>query len=79
MFLGNIDTPDATAAGTVTSLIDFLTVKGIPLETLYGLGSDGASVMTGVHGGVGVKLRNGWDETPAYAPYLLHIHCVAHR
>lgn len=36
-----------------------------------GLGSDGASVMTGRHTGVGTRLKS--------VAFLVHTHCVAHR
>ena len=36
------------------------------------LASDGAAVMTGIHNGVGAKLRE--DN-----PHLVQVHCVAHK
>ena len=41
-------------------------------DRVIGLGSDGASVMTGKHTGVGVRLKR-------LRPALVHIHCAAHR
>ena len=42
------------------------------MTNCVGLGSDGASIMFGRKGGVGVLLAK-------EAPYLTHVHCVAHR
>ncbi len=89
-FLANINVPDASAAGITKSLIEYLKTNEIPLNSFYSLSSDGASVMTGRVSGVGVRLRDGWKEVdpvdehstvdyPPTAPYLLHVHCVAHR
>ena len=41
-------------------------------ERLVGVGTDGASVNVGVHGGLGAILKKD-------TPYLLQVHCVAHR
>lgn len=68
-FVGNFE-KDAT---TITNmLITVLTERGVPSEKILFLGSDGASVMTGVKNGVSAQLKR-------ISPYLLNIHCVAHR
>lgn len=70
--IGDIRIQDGTAETIVMEIKNKL--KGVGLETvnLVGLGSDGASVMFGKKGGVGVKLL---EDCPA----MTHIHCVAHR
>ena len=46
--------------------------RGVPASKILGLGSDGASVMTGKNKGVtGMMLRQN--------PHLVNVHCVAHR
>ena len=45
---------------------------GLDVSFIVGFGSDGASVMTGKHNGVGAKLKR--DVGHVFA-----IHCVAHR
>ena len=73
IFMGNFTVYDGTA-GTITEKVrEVLAEKGVPMEKLVGLASDGASVMTGRHTGVGVRLRGGAN------PFLVHIHCAAHR
>ena len=49
-----------------------MTEKQIPMEKITSLASDGASVMTGKHNGVGAKLRKD-------LPHFVQIHCVAHK
>lgn len=39
--------PDRTADTIVEAVRDVVDKKGIPVNRLYGLGTDGASVMTG--------------------------------
>lgn len=39
--------PDGTADTIVEAVRDVVDKKGIPVNRLYGLGTDGASVMTG--------------------------------
>lgn len=46
--------------------------KTLPFSRLMGFGSDGASVMTGRLSGVATRLHRS-------NPYLVAIHCVAHR
>ena len=70
--LGNIRIPDGTANTIVTEVINTLKTFGLQTVNLVGLGSDGASVMFGKKGGVGVQLQKD-------APMLVHVHCVAHR
>ena len=68
-FLCNEQITDCTANGIEIALIHVLTQKGITDDTvskLLGLGTDGASDMTGAK----LKRRN---------PKLTQVHCVAHR
>ena len=65
---------DGTAVGIAAELDSFLTGLGIFnwKSKLVGLGTDGASVNVGCHGGLGAILKQ-------EIPYLLQIHCIAHR
>lgn len=75
-FLGNKHITDGTAEGIKTALCQFLTDKGLiennNYSSLIGLGTDGASVMTGCRNGVGVKLKILNNK-------MVQVHCVAHR
>ena len=70
--VGNIRIPDGKAETINTEIRNTLTKLGLDVTNCVGLGSDGASVMFGRKGGLGVLL--GQD-----APLLTHVHCVAHR
>lgn len=60
-------------AMTITSAVENeCKTLGLDLNKVVGLGSDGAAVMTGTIGGVGVLLRKS-------CPSLVHVHCAAHR
>ncbi|XP_061192620.1 uncharacterized protein C17orf113-like [Saccostrea echinata] len=73
-FLCNIEisTPKADAETIVNHVITELRVKGLDVSKLVGVGTDGASVMTGRKNGVIVRLKE-------YSPALVGIHCAAHR
>jgi len=73
-FLSNMFIEKSTAnAETITHLVlQELKSKGINLQKLIGISTDGASVMTGRHNGVVKRLR---DEIPE----LIGVHCAAHR
>ena len=63
--------PDADAIVTcITKKFNELTLE---IENLKAFVSDGASVMTGVKGGVAAKLRNEFTAT------MINVHCVCHR
>lgn len=70
--VGNSRIPDGTADSIVTHVKEKVRDLGLDLRNAVGLGSDGASVMTGVKNGVGVQLLKS-------APGLVHVHCLAHR
>ena len=72
-FLKNLS--DGKAATILDTLKAVLAEKRLPhhvLSKVFGLGSDGAAVMTGVKGGVSglVKKEN---------PMIVNVHCLAHR
>ena len=67
--------------------------KDTPTKNFLSFNSDGACVMMGSRSGVGARIKNGYDQTDAegndaegnvihiepVSPFLIHIHCVAHR
>ena len=59
-------------AGTAEAIRAYTTDKELAFSKLMGFGSDGASVMTGRLSGVATRLHRS-------NPYLVAIHCVAHR
>ena len=72
--LENIEITTAKAdAETITSkILTELNIKGLDIRKMVGIGTDGASVMTGRKSGVVVRLRE-------HTPSLVGIHCAAHR
>ncbi|XP_046572000.1 E3 SUMO-protein ligase KIAA1586-like [Haliotis rubra] len=72
VFLGNHTVHDGTASTITDKIKEVFREWNIPINKVVGLGSDGASVMTGRKSGVGVRLT---DE----CPFLVHVHCIAHR
>ena len=75
-YVGNKRVTDCTAEGLKVALCDFLQSSGILTEddysSLMGLGTDGAAVMVGCRGGLGVKLKEKNNM-------LIQVHCIAHR
>ena len=63
---------NGTADTTETTLVAYMEDKGLSMSKMVGLGTDGASVMTGVHNGVGARFKR-------RQPVLTSIHCVCHR
>ncbi len=74
IFLGLMSITDASANGLALHLDTFLTNLGIQnwKSKLVGLGTDGATVNVGQQGGLGAIFKR-------ELPYLVQIHCVAHR
>lgn len=72
-FIDIIDIKDGKAETILDSTKTVLQNLDIDLGKVVGLGTDGAAVMTGCKGGVGVLLKN------AGASYLVQTHCSAHR
>ena len=71
-FVANVKLSDGTGEGIANAIYRELQSCGVPPEKIMGLGSDGASVMTGRGKGVtGMMLRKN--------PHLLNVHCIAHR
>ncbi len=71
-FLAMRQLHEANADSVSQCLKDTLSEHGLQLSNCIGLGSDGASVMTGAHNGVSAQLK-------LMQPALISIHCVAHR
>ena len=73
-FLTIAELPNGTADGVIESFERAMGKVGVNTwkNALVSLGSDGASVYTGVRNGVVAKLRQS-------IPWLLGIHCIAHN
>lgn len=68
-----LEKSDSPNAETIFNIItEELRSCGLSPQHLCGFGSDGASVMTGVHGGVGARLQN-------VSSIMLRSHCISHR
>ena len=72
-FLRDVNIIDGKAETIVKALEEFFTGKGLGMAKITSLASDGASVMVGRKNGVGARLRS------EYVPYLVQVHCIAHR
>jgi hypothetical protein len=72
--LDNVQLTEAKAGAEtiVNRVLDELKQKGLDVSKMVGIGTDGASVMTGRHNGVVVRLRE-------HSPALVGVHCAAHR
>ncbi|KAG1664805.1 Zinc finger protein 862 [Nymphon striatum] len=70
--IGNIRIDNGQADTITEELLIRMRSLGLDVKNLVGLGSDGASVMFGRKGGIGVRLEKD-------APHMVHVHCVAHR
>ncbi|KAK3107310.1 hypothetical protein FSP39_011602 [Pinctada imbricata] len=71
-FLSNVHISSATGEGIFNSIKDHLSSRGVTISKVSGLGTDGATVMTGQKNGLtGQFLRHN--------PHLLNTHCSAHR
>ena len=71
-FLKNIPLVGCDAESIASVIHSFFEEKGIDMNKLVMLTSDGAAVMLGWNNGVHIKLR-------VFCPHLLEFHCVAHR
>lgn len=71
--LNNTEITEGTADAEtlVTKVLDELKCKGLDLKNLVGIGTDGASVMTGRRNGVVKRLKD-------VCPSLVGVHCAAH-
>jgi hypothetical protein len=68
-------TPDAaTLTKLLVSVLTGIGLSSAQLERSWvGLASDGAAVLTGQHTGLATRVGQ------SHAPYVIHIHCWAHR
>ncbi|KAL1261177.1 hypothetical protein QQF64_034240 [Cirrhinus molitorella] len=73
VFIGNHTIPSATAECITAKIKNVLSGRGVTMDRVVGLGSDGANVMVGRKAGVAQHLREN------NCPYLINIHCGAHR
>lgn len=71
-FVGFFWTHDQCAEGLSNQILEILKKKGISLQNCRGQGYDGASVMSGVYGGVQKRIS---DEQPS----AVYVHCAAHN
>ena len=71
-FLGLIELPGGTVPQIVDVILKVFTSRGISLEKLCGVATDGANVMVGCRTGVTTQLKG-------KNPFVLSIHCIAHR
>ena len=61
-----------TTEQIVDSLLEVMETRHLPMEKLFGIATDGASVMTGTRSGVKTRMKG-------RNPFMLSIHCIAHR
>lgn len=73
VFIGNHVINSGTAECIIEKIKDVLSGRGVVMARVVGLGSDGANVMVGRKAGVAQQLRQN------DCPYLVNIHCGAHR
>ena len=71
-FLTLKELSDTKADAITQCLLDCLTENSLALSNCVALGSDGASVMTGIRTGVSTQLKS-------LQPTLISVHCVACR
>ena len=71
-YITNVKITEGTGEAIADEIYRQLALRGVASDKIMGLGSDGASVMTGKGKGVtGMMLRKN--------PHLVNVHCVAHR
>jgi len=75
VFLGLLHIPGGKKNASIIYelILTSLNQWGLDLDKFVGFGSDGASVMTGIRNGVAARLKDKVN------PFILSIHCVAHR
>ena len=72
-FVRIVELPDGTAKSITESLCVLCSELNLDMANRFcGLGSDGASVMLGIRGGVATLLKD-------RVPFLVSNHCIAHR
>ena len=71
-YITNVKITEETGEAIANEIYRQLALGGVEADKIMGLGSDGASVMTGNGKGVtGMMLQKN--------PHLVNVHCVAHR
>lgn len=71
-FITNVQLTLGTGVAIATAIYEQFMKRGVTPKKVMGLGSDGATVMTGQgKGTTGIMLREN--------PHMVNIHCVAHR
>ena len=71
-YLKNTQITDLTGKGIFNKVIEILKEKSLDQGRLIGLGTDGASSMTGFQSGAIAYFR-------ALNPFIQHVHCISHR
>ena len=71
-FCANISIQDGKAETVYNCIVNWLRDVGINVKRVSGIGTDGASVMTGCRIGVGVRMKSRNDK-------IVHAWCAAHR
>ena len=72
LFVSNVNISDGTGKGISNVIYNEMEQRKVAPEKIMGLGSDGASVMTGKKTGVtGMMMQKN--------PIMVNVHCVAHR
>ena len=61
-----------TAEHILDSLLEVMETRHLPVEKLFGMATDGASVMTGTRSGITTRMKR-------INPFMLSTHCIAHR
>ena len=62
----------ATAEAILQTLLEVMEARHLPVEKLFGIATDGASVMTGSRSGITTRIKR-------KNPFALSVHCIAHR
>ena len=71
-FLELVQLLGGTADHILGTLLDVMRTRNLPMEKLFGMATDGASVITGVRRGVTTRMKE-------RNPFMLTTHCIAHR
>lgn len=71
-FLTNVQISVANAEVITNTVKEQLHIHNIRLDKLYGMSTDGASIILGKKSGVTIRLRED-------VPTLVRVHCAAHR
>ncbi|XP_062579300.1 zinc finger protein 862-like [Saccostrea cucullata] len=72
ILLQDLEYEDGTGVGLTQQITNQLCKRSLSISKVIGLGSDGASVMTGLGKGVYGRLKE-------LNPLIINVHCMAHR